>query len=161
MSNVRPILILAYGNPGRGDDGLGPAFVDRFEAADIPGVECLGDMQLQVEHVTDLKGCRLILFVDADMSCDDPYVLDRLTPEKDGSYTSHAMSPAALLHAYRKVYDETPPPAFVLHIRGYHFALGDSLSAQARTNLAKAVAYAGELCASQDIATWDRVVCPV
>jgi hydrogenase maturation protease len=161
VSDPAPILIFACGNPGRGDDGLGPAFLDRIEAAGIPGVECLVDMQLQVEHITDLCGRSMVLFVDADVSCAPPFVHAPLKAEADDSYSSHAMSPAALLHAYRKVYANEPPPAFVLRIRGYRFALGDSLSAEARTNLAETVAYAREWCAGRDIAAWNRIACPL
>ncbi|MBL8482901.1 MAG: Ni/Fe hydrogenase, partial [Rhodocyclaceae bacterium] len=42
--------MFAWGNPGRGDDALGPLFAERIEALDLPGVECLTDFQLQVEH---------------------------------------------------------------------------------------------------------------
>ena len=33
------MLLIGYGNAGRGDDGLGPAFAERIEAAGLPGVD--------------------------------------------------------------------------------------------------------------------------
>ena len=79
-------------------------------------------MQLQVEHVTDLDGCDQVLFIDADMSCAEPFDFSEIGAAKDDSYTSHAMNPAALLHAYRQVYGKDAPPAFLLRIRGYDFS---------------------------------------
>lgn len=65
---VAPLLVLAVGNPSRGDDALGPRLLDALHAAgaDLDGqVELLGDFQLQIEHVLDLRGRRAVLFVDA------------------------------------------------------------------------------------------------
>lgn len=129
------LLLFGYGNPGRGDDALGPELITRIERMQLSEVECQNDMQLQVEHVTDLNGYDLVLFVDADMSCAEPFEFNQIVAGKDDSYTSHAMSPFALLHAYRQVYGMDPPPAFLLRIRGYDFGLGDPLSDKASVNL--------------------------
>jgi len=133
------ILIFGYGNPGRGDDALGPELVAAIEAMHLPDVECLSDMQLQVEHVTDLTGRDKIIFVDADVSSQAPYQLETISAEKDDSYTSHAMTPQALLHAYDRVYRRASPPARTLHIRGYQFELGQTLSSPAKDNLQAAI----------------------
>ena len=129
------LLLFGYGNPGRGDDALGPELIARIEHLHFSGVECQNDMQLQVEHVTDLADCDRVLFVDADMSCAEPFEFSELSPEKDGSYTSHAMNPNALLHAYRQVYGKDAPPASLLRIRGYDFELGEPLTDKASDNL--------------------------
>ncbi len=141
VSGVPPILLFGYGNPGCGDDALGPLLQEAMAAQDLPNIECLTDMQLQVEHITDLVGREYVLFIDADMSCTAPYVVEQLSPRQDSSYTSHAMSPAAVLHAFRQVYGVDAPPAYLLHIRGYAFELGDALTKQAAENLAAALAW--------------------
>jgi hydrogenase maturation protease len=94
------ILLFGYGNPGRGDDALGPELVARVEKMRLVEIECQNDMQLQIEHVADLNGCDQVLFVDADMSCAEPFEFCQIGAARDDSYTSHAMSPTALLHAY-------------------------------------------------------------
>jgi hydrogenase maturation protease len=129
------LLLFGYGNPGRGDDALGPELIARIERMQLPGVECQNDMQLQVEHVADLLDCDQVLFVDADMSCAGPFEFSEISAARDDSYTSHAMNPAALLHAYRQVYGKDAPPAFLLRIRGYDFGLGNPLSGKASANL--------------------------
>src|SRR4030067_555754 len=138
-------LLFGSGNPGRGGDALGPELIGRIAQLHLAGVECQNVMQLQVEHVTDLAGCDRVLFIDADMSCAEPFDFSGIRPEKDSSYTSHAMTPAALLHAYRQVYGKDAPPAFLLRIRGHDFALGDPLSDKASANLQAATKLAVEL----------------
>jgi hypothetical protein len=68
----RPLLVLAIGNPSRGDDALGPLFASaRGELArrrDRRGqVELLTDFQLQIEHALDLVGRARVVFVDASV----------------------------------------------------------------------------------------------
>lgn len=133
------LLLFGYGNPGRGDDALGPLLIERIDQLKLSNVTCLIDMQLLIEHATDLMGYDQILFVDADMSCREPFEFSAVTAGKDNSYTSHALTPAALLFVYQQVFAHKAPPAFLLRIRGYHFELGDALSAQANMNLEAAI----------------------
>jgi len=150
------LLLFGYGNPGRGDDGLGPELIARIAQLQIADVECQNDMQLQVEHVTDLAGCDRVLFIDADMSCAEPFEFSEISPEKDGSYTSHAMNPSALLHAYRQVYGKDAPPAFLLRIRGYDFELGVPMTEKTVANLETATNLVVELCTSVNLTGWRK-----
>ncbi|MBF0281799.1 MAG: hydrogenase maturation protease [Zetaproteobacteria bacterium] len=133
--NIAPVLVFAYGNPGRGDDALGPCFYEALDAMNLQGVECLTDMQLQVEHAMDMWGRRHVLFVDADVSCSSPWQLSPLSAKQDISYSSHALSPAALLYAFAQIYGDDAPESWVLRIRGYSFELGDDLTAAAQAHL--------------------------
>lgn len=137
-----PILIFGWGNPSRGDDALGPLFVERIEALELPGVECLTDFQLQVEHALDLRDRQRVLFVDASVNATAPFAVTAVQPRRDASFTSHVLSPEAVLQAYRDVERREPPPAWLLAIRGDRFELGDDLSAAAADNLAAALAWA-------------------
>ncbi|OIO74937.1 MAG: Ni/Fe hydrogenase [Zetaproteobacteria bacterium CG1_02_53_45] len=157
--SIPKVLIFAYGNPGRGDDALGPELIESIEAESLPDCECQNDMQLQVEHVTDLMDRKLILFVDADASCAEPFYFSEISAEKDDSYTSHAMTPHALLHAFHHVYGHDAPPAFLLRIRGYQFELGDPLSAEASGNLKAATAFTRNLCTKADLLHWQSSLC--
>jgi hydrogenase maturation protease len=140
-----PTLIIGYGNPSRGDDALGPTAIDEIERsmADHPEwseIEFLTDFQLQIEYVTDLAGRERVLFIDALASGAEPFSFDRLEPKQDGSVTTHALSPAALLAVYRSYHGDEPPPVFLLGIRGYAFELGEPLSPAAQSNLSQAMA---------------------
>ena len=112
-----PLLIFGYGNLSWGDDALGPLLLERLQELDLPHLELLTDFQLQVEHVIDLQGREQVLFVDASVSCSVPYTFSRLYAQKDASYTSHVMSPMALLHSYTQLYGN-PPPTYLLQVRG-------------------------------------------
>lgn len=135
-------LVFAWGNPGRGDDALGPLLVEALEALGLPGVECLTDYQLQVEHALDLRGRRRVLFVDASVDVAAPCRLSPLAPARDASFSTHAMSPAAVLQVYVDVEGETPPPAWLLAIRGECWALGAPPSPAAMKHLEEALALA-------------------
>jgi hydrogenase maturation protease len=131
-----PLLVFAIGNESRGDDALAPLLVRKLVTEGInTHVELIEDYQLQVEHVTDLEGRSAALFVDADMSCEAPFHFSEITALQDNSYTSHAMSPFALLHTFSQVYGSGAPRCFLLRIRGYGFELGESLSKEAAINL--------------------------
>ena len=139
-----PTLVFGWGNPSRGDDALGPLFVASFEALaarhpEWGEIECLTDYQLQVEHALDLQGRRRVLFVDASLNAPPPCSVQRITAEKDASFTTHAMSPQAVLRVYADIDDSDPPPAWLLAIRGERFELGDDLTETARGNLAAAL----------------------
>ena len=146
-----PVLVFGYGNPSRGDDALGPALIQCLADLQVTGppatrtrlrdVELLTDFQLQPEHALDLAGRAAVFLVDADASLDVPYRLEPILPAQTPSYTTHEMSPGALLWVYGRIGLGEPPPSFLLRIRGTHFALGDPLSASARCNLDLAVAF--------------------
>lgn len=145
---VAPILVFACGNPSRGDDVLGPAFLDaiRFSGGTVRDkkpelIEFLCDYQIQVEHTLDLLGRQQIVFVDAGVGSRAPFLWQDVKPERDASLTSHAVSPRALLQAFIDVFAVTPPPAKLLAIRGYAFELGDGLSSRAERNLLDAATF--------------------
>lgn len=133
-----PILIFGIGNDSRGDDALAPMLVRRLQTENTKQVEFIEEYQLQVEHVTDLARREAVLFIDADVSCEAPFHFSKIEAAHDHSYSSHAMSPFALLHAYRQFHGEEAPPTYLLRIRGYGFELGDGLSRDAAVNLEQA-----------------------
>lgn len=137
-----PTLVFGWGNPSRGDDALGPQFIDRIAALQLPGVECLTDFQLQVEHALDLENRRRILFVDASIDAVAPFAVTVLEAARDASFTTHAMTPEAVMHVYVELHDEAPPPCTLLAIRGERFELGEAITPAAATHLDAALAWA-------------------
>jgi hydrogenase maturation protease len=144
-----PTLIFGWGNPSRGDDALGPLFVEHFTALaarhpEWGEVECLTDFQLQVEHALDLQGRRRVLFVDASVDAPAPCSLTCIEAARDASFTTHAMSPQAVLKVYADIDEGEAPPCWLLAIRGERFELGDELSATARLSLQAALQLAAD-----------------
>lgn len=138
LANIAPVLIFTYGNPSRGDDALGPAMFDLLDSAALENVDLLTDFQLQIEHATDLEDRDYILFVDAGVSCEEPFELSELEIRRDDSFTTHAMSPSSVLSVYQQINRRPPPPAYLLTIRAYEFGLGKQMSDAARKNLQEA-----------------------
>ncbi len=130
-----PVVVLAVGNPSRGDDAIGPELAARLAAAGSPDVEVIVDFQLQVEHALDLQGRRRVLFIDAAVDSAPPYELRPVAAARDPSHTSHALSPAAVLETFERVCGAPPPPALLLAVRAESFELGAPLTPAARANL--------------------------
>jgi len=150
MPATTRLLVLGWGNPSRGDDALGPELVRRLEALALErsewrDYEFLTDFQLNPEHAMDLAQRDLVLFADASVEAQAPFSFSRLQPVQDRSFTSHALSPSAVLAVYHQVYGSEPPDAYLLAIRGETFELGEPMSAAARRHLEAALAHAIEV----------------
>lgn len=152
---VAPFLVFGWGNLSRGDDALGPLFVERLRAAMAgdPRVEFLEDYQLQIEHALDLAGRRQLLFVDASLGCAAPFEVTHLVPARDASFTTHALSPQALLQVFCDVQGESPPPCTLLAIRGERFELGEPPGPVALENLDAALRWAKSWLAASGVRT--------
>ncbi|OQW94558.1 MAG: Ni/Fe hydrogenase [Beggiatoa sp. IS2] len=150
------MLVFGYGNISRGDDALGPMLLhlletQRFESTTV---EYLEDFQLQVEHALDLANRDLVLFIDASVACEAPFSFTRLHPQRDVTYTTHALHPADILYTYQQVTGQSPPPAFLLTVRGESFELGEPLSTAAKTHLQASVAFLQQLSHTVTVAAW-------
>ena len=66
------VLVYGYGNPGRLDDGLGPALVRELAGR---GVEATLETayQLQVEDAALVADHGVVVFADADAACAAPF----------------------------------------------------------------------------------------
>ena len=148
------MLVFGWGNPSRGDDALGPLLIERLAAAaeshpEWGAVEFLTDFQLQVEDALELAGRSRVLFVDASARADGEgggrgFAVSPLAPGRDSSFTSHALSPEAVMQVYVDLNGEAPPPCHLLAIAGESFELGQDLSEAAARNLDGAVAWTVE-----------------
>ena len=152
---IKPILIFGYGNLSRGDDALGPLLLDYIEShCDLTEIELLTDFQLQIEHALDLEHRSLVLFVDASVACINAFNFSQLSAAKDKSYTTHAMSPAAVLAVYVSIKKQTPPPSFLLCIKAETMELGEGLSNAAENNLQQASLFIKQLLQQPTINHW-------
>jgi hydrogenase maturation protease len=157
---VKKVLVLAWGNPSRGDDAVGPRLAEALEAQAVRHPEWAGhafvtDFQLQPEHALDLDGADLALFADASVAAPSPFAFGRVAPSRDRSFTSHALSPQALLAVHAGLARGATPPAWLLAVHGEGFELGQPVSAAAQAGLARALALAARLLSNPDPAFWD------
>lgn len=132
------MVVLGYGNPGRRDDGLGPAMAEALEALHIPGVTVEEAYQLNIEDAATLAEYDAALFVDATTVGAGPYELSPTRAAQCVSFTSHAVEPESVLAICEEHFDAAPE-SWTLAIRGYDFSLGEGLTPRANENLEKAL----------------------
>jgi len=141
-----PVLVFGWGNLSRGDDALGPLFVnalrDQLPPTFANQVDFLDDYQLQVEHALDLVGRSQVLLVDASLTASAPFEVHALQATVDESISTHSLSPQALMQVYQNLQGTLPPPCLLLAIRGARFELGEPPSASALQHLAAALTWA-------------------
>lgn len=139
------VLVLAYGNPGRIDDGLGPAFAEELGGAKLAGVTVDVDYQLTVEDAAAIAENDYVIFADAAVRGEEPFSFKPVKPAMEISFSSHSIEPHALLAMAHTMFG-AKTAGFALGIRGYEFdEFGERLSEKARLNLAAALRFTIEL----------------
>ena len=137
----RMVLVIGYGNPGRLDDGLGPAFAAAFEKLGLPGVTVESAYQLAVEDARTLADHDVVVFVDASLTAPEPFSFERVEPNAAGNFSSHIVEPGGVVALAQQLYKATAE-AYALGIRGHVFdEFGETLSEQAEANMAAALAF--------------------
>lgn len=158
-----PVVIFAVGNPSRGDDAIGPVICGRLEKwLENEGLteefELIEDFQLQIEHALDLQDRQLALFIDAGANTAAPYTFQRIEPASAIAYTTHELPPEAILQVYLQTEGGTPPPAFVLCVRGEKFELGEPLTAVAEACVDTSLELLQTLCRQMTLGFWESAV---
>ncbi len=136
-------LLIGIGNPGRGDDGLGPALVERLAGAapeSIPegaiialpgGTSAVWKYQLNIEDAALIADYDRVVFADASASAaPGTAALEPLQPAASITFTTHELPPASVLALTQDLYGRSPA-AWLLAIAGSSWDLGQGLSAPA------------------------------
>lgn len=139
----RKLLVIGYGNPGRQDDGLGPAFVDRLneaslEQSDLLSLSSYSAYQLSVEDALEISEFDIVVFVDASVILEDAYRFTPVDGQNALAMGSHQLSPEAVLRLCHTLYGRQPE-AHVLAIKGQEFdQFEEKLGPQAAAHLDQA-----------------------
>ncbi len=134
------ILVMGIGNPGREDDGLGPALAARIEALGLPAVETDANYQLNIEDAEVCSRYAVVIFADAARRLRAPFRFSKLGPAAASPATSHALGPGAVLALCEKLYGRRPD-ARLLALRGHHWEVKEGLSPAAERDLRAALAF--------------------
>lgn len=135
------VLVIGFGNPGRRDDGLGPAFAATFEDRIVPGLRVDSGYQLSLEDAAVIAEHDIVIFVDAAAAGPEPFSFRRVRPKPYMSFSSHSVEPETLVAIAEELF-QSRAQAFVLGIRGYEFdEFGESLSDKASHNLSAAARF--------------------
>jgi hydrogenase maturation protease len=150
MSPRAACLVIAIGNPSRGDDAFGPLLAERLLAwrstasghvnTDQEQVDIVVEQQCQVEHILDMQGRERVLFIDAAAQGPTEVQLQPLhaLPVEQAPLASHACSPAQLLTLHTLLLGEPAPAAYLLSLTGQAFELGAPLSRPVQSRLDQA-----------------------
>jgi hydrogenase maturation protease len=126
---MRRVLIAGYGNPLRGDDGLGGYAAERLREMDLPGAVILSPHQLTPELAEDLSRADLAIFIDArDGGAPGEWRAEDVAPEpaRPGAFTHHA-TPAGLAASAQLLYGHAPETVLFSMSAG-SFEYGEGLS---------------------------------
>ncbi len=145
MSVKDKILVYAYGNPGRQDDGLGAALIKRLdqylEASPANNIVTDTNYQLNIEDAATVAEASMVIFADASIEDIEAYSFTEVKPnDARVEFSMHAVSPAFVIDLCRKIYGAAPP-AYLLHIKGYEWDFREELTDAALANLDKAFAF--------------------
>jgi hydrogenase maturation protease len=139
---MKRALILACGNPLRGDDGIAPLLARslRAEFCD-PQTETRSVQQWTPELAQPISASEIVLFLDASITLQPGEVrLRRLEPAREFPLSvTHSISPESLLALAVQLYSRAPEQAFLLTIGGASFDHADQLSEPVRSAVPRAM----------------------
>jgi hydrogenase maturation protease len=135
------ILLIGYGNPARGDDGIGPAAAEAVGSWQLPHVTVDSAYQLTVEDAAAVAEHDVVLFVDASVAASEPFCFQPVDPAGAAGFSTHSVEPGAVMALARELFG-AGAAGYVLGIRGYDFGeFRESLSDHAARNLAAALEF--------------------
>jgi hydrogenase maturation protease len=138
----KKILVYGYGNPGRQDDALGNAFVEKLEEwlqlNKVDSIQTDSNYQLNIEDAYEVSKYEKVIFVDASEEPISDFLLTKVdASDSQIEFTMHAVSCAFVVDLCQKMYNASPE-TYLLHIKGYEWEFEERLSTVAQHNLQKA-----------------------
>ena len=119
-------LLIGYGNPLRGDDGVGWVMANRL--AEVEGITAVSAHQLLPELIDQIADVDCVIFVDATVQGKPGDIAVReIHPDTMGLATSHGMEPVVMLAYVDQLYGRCPR-AYLVTITGEDFGYTENLS---------------------------------
>jgi len=124
----RKVLIIGYGNPLRGDDGVGQIAAEALRAHQLAGTKIIACHQLTPELAESVAQSEITVFIDAaaDISPGE-IVIDQLIDESAPPSLGHHLDPGALALFARRLYGGAPK-TFLVKVGAETFEFGEKLS---------------------------------
>ena len=135
-------LIVGYGNPLRGDDGVGQAVARAFaDEAAIDGVDTVACFQLTPELAERFAAATRVVLVDAAAGPEagEVSVIPLRPAPARASTLGHYVEPAQLLHMAQSLYGRSPE-AYLVTVGAGSLELGEGLSAPVMAALPEVIA---------------------
>jgi hydrogenase maturation protease len=139
------VLVVAYGNPLRGDDGIAWRIADELQALALDSVNVFRVHQLTPELAETVSEAEVVIFLDAatdgipgDLRCDPAL------PQPERTRFWHHVTPEELLALSRNLYAHTPH-SYLVTVYGERFDHADALSDSVTNAIPRALALLREL----------------
>jgi hydrogenase maturation protease len=131
------IVIFGYGNPLRGDDGVGWRVAEAIAEHWAGHLLVRTGHQLVPEWAADLQHAEVVYFVDASIGVVEPKI-DPVRPDGEvPPIDGHDLGPAQLLRLTREVFGRAPS-GLMVHVPAANFEFGDTLSPVAVSGVRRA-----------------------
>lgn len=145
------VLLIGYGNPGRLDDGLGPALVEELQKLAIANLDVEADYQLTVEDACTAAAHDVVIFADATVKGDAPFAFRRVDPlGRRPGCGSHTVEPEEVAGLAQELFGARTA-FYTLAIRGFEFdEYREVLSEKARKNLMQALQFVANVLRDGD-----------
>lgn len=146
----KKFIILGYGNPDRGDDGVAYYLLNElirkystrkedlsdFQEAGIldlsPEIDLWYNLQLIPEVSQDLANYEHAIFLDAHTTeIPEPILVKEILPGYKNSPFTHHLTPGSCLDLAEKLYQHAPLATLVT-VRGYSFEFSRELSTETK-----------------------------
>lgn len=139
------ITIIGYGNPLRGDDGIGGIVLEEIKNLisskdhplnkDFDKIDFINRQQLDVADTETVSKTDIVIFIDAhfDNSMKDIAIKQIGAPDnimENTLHISHVLSPEEFMSIVSQLYGSSPI-AYLCAIRGYEFSFGAVISNRA------------------------------
>lgn len=135
--------VIAFGNPQRGDDGIGPYVAGQLDRhiQQMPNVSLCTLPQLDLALLEEVHAADHLIFVDACLEeIKNGLQWSPVEPELNGwAMGSHDLTPRVFLGLLQLLYLRNPT-AWVVSVQGRNFDLGEELSSEARRDAERATA---------------------
>ena len=136
------VLVIGYGNPQRGDDGVAWKVLDSLRAAhprpEAPPLRLKRVHQLTPELAEPVSRARAVIFVDARADAEAGAVsCEPVAPGAGSASLTHSLSPQAVLLYAERLFGHLPRAAIVT-VGGTAFDHGDELSPEVLRAVPKA-----------------------
>jgi len=147
--------IVAYGNPQRGDDGIGRLVARElrrhFEQVQDVGIRSVH--QLDMALLEEVQSADTLIFVDACLDeLRDDVQWSRIKPELNGwAMGSHHLYPKVFVGLLQLLYNRSPS-AWMVSVQGHVFDLIEALTPEARRSAEKAAVQIVDWLFKQNIA---------
>jgi len=143
--NHKDTYLIAIGNNGRQDDGLGWAFAEAVEKQGLFQGQISFKYQLNVEDAEMITQSNRVLFVDAcydNLEKGFSYIPCEAAVQFE--FSTHALNPESIIYLCNSLYNWYPQ-SHILKIQGYEWELQMGLSTKAKENLVRAIEFFTQL----------------